>query len=266
MKIGIIGLGVVGSACRYGFEKLGHEVLSHDIKLGTNITAVFSSEICYISVPTPSDEDGSCNVEIVNNVVHELADIKYEGIVAIKSTVKPTTTDRLAEETKLKLCFVPEFLRERCAYSDFTENHDVLAVGTHDNEVFDLIVRSHGTYPKHVVKVKPVEAELIKYYSNVFNALRVVFANEFYEICQATGADYNEIKNAFVHRKAADKQSNLYLDVNENFRGYGGACLPKDTAAMGAFVKELGLDMGLFDALEAENKKFKRTVIGNMRQ
>jgi UDPglucose 6-dehydrogenase len=265
MKIGIIGLGVVGSACRYGFEKLGHQVLAHDIKLGTTISDVKKSDICYISVPTPSEKDGSCDVTIVCNVVHELKDIGYEGIVAIKSTVKPTTTETLMKETGLRMCFVPEFLRERCSYSDFTENHDLLAVGTHDDDIFDLVVRSHGNYPTHIVRLKPTEAELLKYYSNIFNALRVVFANEFYEVCQHVGADYNEIKNAFINRKTADKQSNLYLDVNENFRGYGGACLPKDTAAMDAFCKEIGLDMGLFAALETENKKFKTTIIGNMR-
>ena len=265
MKIGIIGLGVVGSACRYGFENLGHQVAVHDIKLQTSITDVSDSDICYVSVPTPSNEDGSCNVDIVSSVVYDLKLINFQGIVAIKSTVKPTTTDTLAKETGLKICFVPEFLRERCAYSDFTENHDVLAVGTNSHDVFDLVVRSHGRYPKHVTKLKPVEAELLKYYSNIFNALRIVFANEFYEICQSVGADYDEIKNTLVQRKAAHKSRNLYLNVNENLRGYGGACLPKDTAAMAAFAKEMGLDLGLFDALEEENSKFKKTVIGDMR-
>ena len=126
MKIGIIGLGVIGSACKYGFEKLGHTVKVHDIKLNTNIVDILDTKICYICVPTPSNDEGGCNITIVRDVIMELKHYSYNGIVAIKSTVKPTTTEKLKEETGLEICFVPEFLRERCAISDFTENHDLL--------------------------------------------------------------------------------------------------------------------------------------------
>ncbi len=263
MKIGIIGLGVVGSACEYGFKKLGHEVLPHDLRLETSIDDVLPSSICYICVPTPQKEDGSCDVSIVEGVVGELKDKKYKGIVAIKSTVKPGSTDRFAGDTGLNLCFVPEFLRERSASSDFVENHDLLAIGTHSQDNFDLIKESHGNYPQNIVMLKPVEAEILKYYSNVFNALRIIFANEFYEVCEALGADYTKMKDAFILRKTT---TDMYLDVNNNFRGYGGVCLPKDTAAMAALVKELGLNMDLFKAIEEENKKFKTTVFEGMRE
>jgi UDPglucose 6-dehydrogenase len=262
MKIGIIGLGVVGSACEYGFKKLGHEVLQHDLKLGTKINDVLGSRICYICVPTPSKGDGSCDTSIVDEVVEELKQNDYNGVVAIKSTVKPGTTEKLIEKTKLNLCFVPEFLRERSASSDFVENHDLLAIGTHSKDNFNLIKDSHGKYPEQVVMLKPVEAEMLKYYSNVFNALRITFANEFYEVCKTLGADYTKVKDAFVLRKTT---TDMYLDVNDNFRGYGGVCLPKDTAAMAALVKELNLDMNLFGAIEEENKKFKTTVFEGMR-
>ena len=94
MKIGIIGVGIIGGACKYGFEKLGHKVICHDIALDTNIEDVLDTQITYICVPTPSDEDGSCNTSIVESVVHELHTLGYSGIVAIKSTVKPTTTEK----------------------------------------------------------------------------------------------------------------------------------------------------------------------------
>ena len=118
MKIGIIGLGVIGSACKFGFEKLGHKVLGHDITLNTKLSDLLGTEIIYICVPTPSKEDGSCDISIVKEVVLELNQLKYQGVVAIKSTIKPTTTKLLQEETNLKVCFVPEFLRERCAITD----------------------------------------------------------------------------------------------------------------------------------------------------
>ena len=263
MKIGVIGLGVVGSACEYGFKKLGHEVLRHDIKLGTSIDEVLNSSICYICVPTPSEDDGACDTSIVESVVKELASKNYKGIIAIKSTVKPGSTARLSDETGLNLCFVPEFLRERSASSDFVENHDLLAIGTYSEDDFNLIKESHGNYPKQVVMLKPVEAEILKNYSNVFNALRIIFANEFFEVCEALCDDYTKIKDAFILRKTT---TDMYLDVNNNFRGYGGVCLPKDTAAMAALVKELGLNMNLFETIEKENKKFKTTVFEGMRK
>ena len=262
MKIGIIGLGIIGSACKFGFEKLGHEIHVHDIKFNTKIIDVINTEIVYICVPTPQNEDGSCNTSIVESVVHELDKYNYSGIVAIKSTVIPQTTQKLIDETKLEICFVPEFLRERCAISDFTENHDLLAVGTHSEEVYEKIKECHGNYPKEYAILKPTEAEMLKYYSNIINALKIVFANEMYEICKSIDIDYSKVKNTFIKRNTT---KDMYLDVNENFRGYGGMCLPKDTSAMASFVKEKGLDLELFNVIENENKKFKKTVFKGMR-
>ena len=186
MIIGIIGQGVVGGACEYGFKKLDHTVIVHDLKLNTKIIDVINTDVCYICVPTPSIKDGSCDVSIVESVMRELQQNNYKGVIAIKSTVKPSTTQRLITEyPDLKICFVPEFLRERCAVSDFIENHDLLAVGTHSFEVFNIIKDCHGKYPDKIVMLSPTEAELLKYYSNVFNALRIIFANEFYEICSS---------------------------------------------------------------------------------
>jgi UDP-glucose 6-dehydrogenase len=93
--------------------------------------------------------------------------------------------------------------------------------------------------------------------------MKVIFANEMYEVAEAIGADYSKIKNAFIKRGTA---TDMYLDVNDNFRGYGGVCLPKDTLAMASFVKELKLDMKLFETIDGENKKFKTTVFDGMRK
>lgn len=262
MRIGIIGVGIIGGACKYGFEKLGHKVVCHDIALDTKIEDVLETQITYICVPTPSDEDGSCNTSIVESVIHELHELGYSGIVAIKSTVKPTTTEKLIKETGMEICFVPEFLRERCSISDFTENHDLLAIGTYSQTTYEMVKLCHGNYPKNHSHLTPTEAELLKYYSNVINALKVVFANEMYEICKTVGADYTQIKETFIKRGTT---KDLYLDVNDNFRGYAGMCLPKDTKALDSFVKELGLDLKLFETMESENNKFKKTVFNGMR-
>lgn len=262
MKIGIVGLGIIGSACKFGFEKLGHKVLIHDIIMETKLNDLIDCEIIYVCVPTPSNEDGSCNTSIVEQVILDLKELNYQGIIAIKSTVKPTTTQKLIEQTNLKICFVPEFLRERCAITDFTENHDLLAIGTESEYIFNLVKKCHGNYPKNIVQLKPTEAELLKYYSNVYNALKITFANEVYEICQKLNVNYSDIKNAFIKRGTT---KDIYLDVNDNFRGYAGMCLPKDTKALDSLVKELGLDLELFYIINKENNKFIKTVFEGMR-
>jgi UDPglucose 6-dehydrogenase len=263
MKIGIVGLGIIGSACKFGFEKLGHKILTHDIILDTKLEDLINCEIIYVCVPTPSNEDGSCNTSIVEQVILDLKDLNYSGVIAIKSTVKPTTTQKLIDQTNLKICFVPEFLRERCAIVDFTENHDLLAIGTEDIHVFDLVKKCHGNYPKNTTQLKPTEAELLKYYSNVYNALKITFANEFYEVCQKLEANYSDIKNSFIKRGTT---KDIYLDVNDNFRGYAGMCLPKDTKALDSLIKELGLDLKLFEIIDKENDKFIKTVFDGMRK
>ena len=263
MIIGVIGVGVVGSAASHGFQKLGHTVIEHDVKYKTTIEDVIETSICFVCVPTPSRSDGSCNTEIVEEVVAQLADSGYNGIVALKSTVEPGTTTKLQERhPELEICFVPEFLRERCAISDFIDNHDLCVVGTDNKQVFETVKECHGYYPKKFECVKPTEAELVKYFNNIYNATLITFANNFYEVCESLGANYTSVKNAVVQR---DHITNSYLDCNKNFRGFGGVCLPKDTKAINNFVKREGLSCSLFETVLKENDRYITTVFDGMR-
>lgn len=262
MNIGIVGVGVVGGACLKGFELLGHDIRCHDPRLDTSLADVKDCDVVYICVPTPSSADGSCDLSIVRETMRGLEDLNYQGLVALKSTSVPGTTEQLASETSLKICFVPEFLREWCAVEDFVTNHELLVVGCYEQWMFDLISSSHGYFPKNRVMLTPTEAEILKYYSNVYNALRVVFANTMYELCSKLDADYDRIKDAYLLR---GQSSPHYLTVNDSLRGYGGACLPKDTKALDALVKELGLDLKLFETIDRDNQKFKSTVLPGMR-
>ena len=262
MKIGIVGLGVVGSACRHGFELVGHTVNVHDIAMNTSLNDLLDTDIIYVCVPTPSNEDGSCNVDAIEQTVKDLSELQYKGVVALKSTTAPGTTQRLIDRYPLRICFVPEFLRERCAVEDFVNNHELLVVGTDDPQIHEIVVKSHGMLPKYTSMLNSTEAEVLKYFSNVFNAVRVVFSNNMYEICKSMDLDYTKIKDVYLLRKTASPD---YMDVNDNLRGYGGQCLPKDTKALDALVKQLGLDLKLFETIDADNQKFKRTVFPGMR-
>ena len=264
MKIGIIGLGVVGEAIKTGFQRLGHEIVSHDIKLNTTIATIIESEIVFLCVPTPQGDDGSCDTTIITGVLAELSANNYKGIVAIKSTVECGFTQKAINQfTNLTLCFVPEFLRERCAVNDFVDNHNLLAVGTHDNFVFEKLVEAHGHYPKDTVKLKPTEAEILKYYNNVFAAYKIVFANIMAEVCGKLDCDYTAVKDAFVK---FGRCKDTYLDVNENLKGYGGMCLPKDVKAMTKLLEKLNIDFDTFKSIDSDNSKLKTTVFNGMRK
>lgn len=268
MRLGVLGHhGVVGAAVRHGLERIGHQVAGYDPQApATKFEDVLDTQIVFVCVPTPMGADGSCNSSVVESTIAKLATVGYAGIVAIKSTVPPGTTDRLADEyPHLRIAFVPEFLRERAAFVDFVENHDlcVIGVGPGAESTFATIKEAHGNLPRSVVKLSRVEAELCKYFGNVFNALRVVFANEFYEVTKALGADYTAIKGAMI------KRSNIidaYLDANDSFRGFGGVCLPKDTSAFAAVVRQLCPHLKLFETIVEENRKFRITVPEGMRE
>jgi UDPglucose 6-dehydrogenase len=263
MRVGVVGCGVVGSAVADGMERSGHIVFRCDPKFGktTKDLIEFMPDVVYICVPTPSASDGSCDTSIVEKVVYELIPISQVSAICVKSTVPPGTTRRLSEKYDIPLSFVPEFLRERSAFHDFM-NQEAVICGAANALHESRIQHSHTKFSDIFHYVTPTEAETIKYYSNCFNAIRVVFANTMYEICRVTNADYDKVKNAFMSLGTA---SDIYMDVNENFRGYSGPCLPKDMKAIIGLMKEKGINLRMFEAADEDNSKFKPTVPEGMR-
>ena len=163
MKIGIVGKGTVGSAVYEGLEYLGHVMSFFDPKYeGSRLEHVLDTDVVFISVPTDQAANGDCDTSIVDRAVGELAAAGYKGLVSIKSTVIPGTTDRLQKQyPNLRMSMIPEFLRAKHALSDFVDNHDLLVVGTYNKEDADIIVELHGSFPAHVARVTPTEAEVI---------------------------------------------------------------------------------------------------------
>lgn len=256
MKIGVIGRGFVGGAITNGFENQGHEVLVHDTKLNTKIEDVLNARLLYICVPTPSSEDGSCNTDIVESVLEQLSELNYTGYVCVKSTIVPGTTERFRELfSNLKISFVPEFLREKTAVEDFLYNNNVLVIGSDYDEAIELVKESHGVLPTHTVTMTPTEAELTKYFSNTYKAMRVTFANAFYKLCNEMDSNYDKVRDAFLFHGVGDGH---YLKVNKQFGGFGGTCLPKDSKALSKLVDDLGLDIDTFRTIVSDNEKFTK--------
>ena len=244
MIIGVVGIGVVGKANVKGFKKLGHTVLEHDVKYNTALRDVLTAEIIFIC--TPEDQ--------VNNVVQDISLYDYKGVVAIRSTTTPGTTDELIKKHNIDICFVPEFLRQNYADKDF-EQCDLLAIGTNNLKIGRKVRNAFGKLPKNVDYMMPAEAEILKLYNNSYAALRVVFANIMYDIANKYDADYSVIKNAY---KKTNKTSGNYLDVNKNLRGYSGACLPKDTLALSKLINDLKFDYTLIQSIHNDNLKLPK--------
>ncbi len=256
MKVGILGRGTVGSAVYEGLEYLGHTMSFFDPAFPeSQFEDVLNTDVVFVCVPTNQLPNGDCDVSIVEQAIETFNAKKYTGLIAIKSTVIPGTTERLSMHfPNLRICNVPEFLRAKTALADFIHNHDVLIIGSHREQDQELIRRVHGPYPQQVACVTPTEAEVIKYFNNVHHAMQVTFANITYEVCERMGANYMNVFNAVTKRQCINRD---YLMANKNTRAYGGHCLPKDTNAWNNLLKKLDIDVSLIQSVIDDNEKFK---------
>jgi UDPglucose 6-dehydrogenase len=266
MIVGFIGIGMVGKAI---YDVLGetYTTVFYDVRYPeSKISDVLVADIVFIAVPTIPDENNRCNLSILHLVMDQLHSLKYNGVICIKSTITPgTTQDLIVKYDNDKICFCPEFLRERCAYEDFKYHNNICIIGTSNKEVFETVKSVHVHVCTEFRHVSPVEAELTKYFQNVYNTNRILFANAFYEVCRKNGVVYNDIIDNLLVRKEIDEK---YMRCDESLRGPSGPCLVKDTLAFNEYVKSLGVEippMQIFQTLVDDMKLYPRTVIDGTR-
>ena len=261
MNIGIIGIGVLGKAYSKGFKVWGHKVIPFDINGNYNFMNILKSEIVFLCVPSPSKKNGGCDTSIVESVIIKLNRLDYKGIISIASTIEIGFTRKISDKYKrLNICSVPELLKERSASKDFIENK-IVVVGTDSKKVFNKVKKCFKN--KNCLHVKPEEAEIFKYFNNCYAALRIVFANIFYEISKKNKSDYKKIKDIYV---STGKAIDMYLNVNNELRGFAGMCLPKDVNAIKHYMKKNKINFDLIKYIDLDNKKLKRTVFKGMRK
>jgi len=266
MRIGSIGRGMVGEAIYQGLKSLGHEMsFSDPVYKESKIEDVLASDIVIIAVPTLPNEKNECDLTILIKVLDDLDRLEYAGHICIKSTIVPETTGKMIKKyNNNKICYCPEFLRERCAYDDFMENNAICLVGTVSEETFRVVKEIHEPICNMFKMVSPVEAELTKYMQNVYNTYRIIFANGMYEICKHNGVEYNSVLKSLLVRKEMDHK---YMLCDESIRGPSGPCLVKDSLAFNQYVKGLGLDVepGIFQAIVNDMELYPKTVIDGTR-
>lgn len=259
MKIGVIGVGAVGKTILRAFSKLKHDCYGIDKHNINELLKLNNCDIIYICLPTNHTSKG-LDINLIKNYLQKLNKFKFKGVVAIKSTLNPGDTFKFIKKFKFlkkRICFVPEFLRERCSYKDFTKNHDLLLIGTEDKKICNKIIKSHGKYPKKISIVNTREAELIKIFSNAYNANRIVFANSFFEVCEKLNINYSNILINYLKRGMS---SGKYLECSKELRGFGGKCLPKDLSALNILAKKKAKKVDFFKNIINQNKKFRITI------
>jgi len=266
MKIGSIGRGMVGEAIYQGLVDLGNTMTYYDPKFKNNkMEDIINTDVVFIAVPTIPNENNECDLTILIKVLDDLTELNYKGVICIKSTITPgTTQNMIVKYQNENICFCPEFLRERCAYEDFIKNNKICIVGTISHDVFEIIKQIHLPICQEFKMVKPIEAELTKYMQNVYNTYRILFANGFYEVCKFNGVEYNSIIDSLLIRKELDEK---YMRCSEELRGPSGPCLVKDSLAFNEYVKKLDLEIKptIFQTIVDDMKLYPRTVIEGTR-
>lgn len=231
------------------------------------------SKIYFVCLPTPMFEDGSADLSIVEGVLTELAAHEGDRIAVVKSTIPPGSTEnwnRLFSNSGLRVIFNPEFLTEANALDDMRNQNRIVLGGPrpHINAVKQLF---QSTFPKvPVVKTSSTTAEMVKYVTNCFLSVKVSFANEIAQICEALDAqganiDYDKVVE---YAKIDPRLGNSHWAVpgpvpthdGRYVRGFGGHCFPKDINALMYVARNLGIDPRVMSGAWEKNLEIRAPI------
>ena len=239
-KIGLIGYGVVGKAMEYALSS-AFKIKKFDKYIESNsFEEVCESSLIFIMVPTPFDYDNNkVDLSAVEESLDKLSKANYKGVVAIKSTIPPKTTEEFSKKYNLEICFNPEFLREKTANNDCAHQNTVV-IGALNENVFNLVkfvYQEALSENAEFFHVSPTEAEMIKYAQNTTLASRVAIANIIYDACKNVDIKYDKIKKIGFDRFDVIGEQMTEVPGPDGELGFGGKCLPKDIAGFNSVFK-----------------------------
>lgn len=286
-SIAVIGQGFVGGSLTTVFSEHGFNVYAYDksgryvkgslpcrgssgteyphsiaelIESSEGVNTTEFSRVYFVCVPTPMYEDGSADLSIVESVLDELSTQPGERIAVIKSTVPPGSTEKWNkkyESTGLHVVFNPEFLTEANALDDMRNQNRIILGGPRPwiNAVKQVFQTAFPKVP--IIKTSSTTAEMIKYLTNNFLTIKVAFANEMAQICEALDAkglnvDYDKVVE-YAKYDSRLGTSHWSVPGPDGARGYGGHCFPKDINAMIDVAKKSGIDPKVLTAAWEKN-------------
>jgi UDPglucose 6-dehydrogenase len=300
-RIGVVGAGYVGLTTAACMASLGHDVVCGDVdvvklaglsrgdvpiletglpelvqagirsgRLSFVLGAAAATEdrdFVFLCVPTPPAPDASADLSCVEGVVAEIAPVlKRDAVVVAKSTMPPGSSRRiggllhhLAGESKgIAVASNPEFLREGSAVHDFL--HPVrIVIGADEPAVADRLAGLYQSIDAPVIMTDCASAEMIKYASNAFLATKLSFINAIAHVCEGLGADVLEVAFGMGH------DPRIGFDFLRPGPGYGGSCLPKDTAALIRVAEYAGYDFSLLREVDRVNRDQHEHIVEKIR-
>ena len=297
-KIAVIGLGYVGITTAVGMGKLGHDVIGYDINpervaalarakapihedgleqaLGSlkesgrvsfthsyQEVADFIADYFFICVPTPQDASGAANLTFVLAAAKELSQIApADAIVVLKSTVPVGSGERVKQalsRTDIHVASNPEFLREGSALHDFM-NPDRIIVGAASEQVSTRGLELYKDVASRKIATSVESAELVKYSTNAYLAMRLSFVNDLAALCEKVGASVDDLVDGL------GSDSRIGPSFLSPGPGWGGSCFPKDTRALISVASDFGIDLPLIDAALESNEASISRVVESIRQ
>ncbi len=280
MRIGVVGVGYVGLATGVGLAKAGHTVVcverdkqklrmlkervspiaepgypeeaAQAMQQGRLIfeqapQALRGCQVIFLTVGTPTSQEGHPDLSMLIEAGKPASLAEPEALLVVKSTAPPGTARELARITGSRVASNPEFLREGKAIHDFL-NPVRIVIGADSPEDEALLKQVYQGFEAPVISVDTPTAELSKYASNLFLALKVSYANWLTDIARALGADGSRV----LEIAGMDPRiGGRYLKPG---LGWGGSCLPKDLKAGLWFARENRVDAGLLEAVDAINR------------
>ena len=298
MKISMIGTGYVGLTTGACLASLGHDVICLDIDLKkienlnkgimpiyepglkelveqntkekrllftTNLKfAVESSEVVFLAVGTPQDNDGKADLKYIFKAAEDIAKfMNGYKVIVIKSTVPIGTAEKVNDIVRRYTMYQydvvsnPEFLREGSAIRDFTSPDRVVIGASTERaqKMMSTIYKSMERPGNPIMMVDVNSSELIKYASNAMLATRISFMNQLAPLCEKLGADIKVVAEGMGLDKRIGPR---FLQAGV---GYGGSCFPKDVKALSYTLREYGCNADLIEAVDAVNEQQKLYII-----
>lgn len=238
-------------------------IASGDLDFVLGASGAAHAEIVFLCVPTPMGADGNADLSSVESVIDELREqLRPGAIVVTKSTVPVGTAkwvSELIDRPDVAVVSNPEFLAEGSAVQDFL-NPDRIVVGSEDEAAAHQVACLYGPLRTPTVCTDSASAEMIKYASNCFLAVKLSYVNAMAELCESFGADIQAVTAGMGHDP---RIGGSFLRPGP---GWGGSCLPKDTSALLRSVDTTG---GRFDVLRAaveDNARQRERVVGRLRE